>query len=360
MTPEQIYNLPSKSGEPWNEVAPAVIDGVFDLNYFSEIRDIETTDRLIVQTKMEYVFDRGEQATSVKVLEFDGSPFAIYIASGEYNAHGHAFVTDRDLFDAARKYVIDGLHPEKAVKVVSTERDFFSGYENAKVVQVDGVHKLVDVSFVSRKSDRLLFDEEKFNPYRLEDRTPKKLSQAVTAHLDVEEKCAVEHRCRDDLIVAVFIVDGETYFAQIEGIERVLVQRGHIEISIRSVGPASFYGSAVNFFKKGRVTLDDPAILELQEEFALSAEDARAALVIWLKGERDSILASIVEQQRSIKGLAEWRGHQREFYHVCKLIVERPERVRYCGDSDRDLEQAKHVVRSLADRFEEPAAGLKP
>jgi hypothetical protein len=357
VTPEQIYGLPSKTGEPWNEVAPAVIDGVFDLNYFSEIRDIVTTDRLIVQTKLEFVFDGGERSTSVKVLEFDGSPFAIYIACGEYNESGRAFVTDRALFNAARKYVIEGLHPEKAVKLLPLDLNFFSGYENAKVVHVSGVHKLVNASFVSRKSDQLLFDEDTFDPYRLTDRTEKKLSRAVTKHLSVDQKCAVVHRHHDDLIVSVFQVDDETYVAQIERFERVLVQQGHIDIAIRSIGPASFFDAAVEFFTKSRVALSDPAVMELQKEFMLSAKDAKEVLAIWLKGQRDTILDAVVEHRHLNSGRnAERRDHQRDHYEACKLLVERPERVRYCGDSGCDLKHARQMVLNHAERFEAPAA----
>jgi hypothetical protein len=172
MTPAELYALPSKSTDDWYRTYDDTWSHLFGLT--PEVQSYDDipgggetgSDRLLVHTKMECQIDGYERSAVIKVVTFDGTPFAIVATAGRGQSDfDDTLISDQVVFEDALKFFVEkamcSRHNKPLLVDPNDEPKLLKSFYGVTVVRTDAGFDMVRSEFVDQ-SGKLIFDLDKY------------------------------------------------------------------------------------------------------------------------------------------------------------------------------------------------------
>jgi hypothetical protein len=298
MTPNEIYALPTIGTDNWFDYWNEIAENALGLAAWDNNEALQAADsgRLVVNTKLDINFD-GDRGVTIRSLEFDGVPFALYLTGGRGGSDKRdVVVTDRGAWKRAKAHALTLIAEtaEFTDTEASADDDLLNGYYGARIVRFGSDVRLVKSDHVHPISGSPVFDDLAYDAEF--DRVIRPLGEELgyesglgdprmmTAAVDTMRKGIIgraihfESAVTDgQRLVGASVVDGQTFMHSLgtSGSHYTWKRGGYT----RMVGPASMLGTYEAFYSGRGVSLDDPYVVELAAAFGADVETARGAVL---------------------------------------------------------------------------------
>lgn len=382
MKPSELYAHPSLNVEPWYERYSRVVGEVLqidELDDYSDHRHLRKTDsgHFQVHQKFYHNFD-GERSVGIYALYFDGKPFAYAMTGGRGGEDASdQYVTDSDIWNIARAYVIEALNKKAEInhEVVSPDSDVIYGFYGTFIAQYGAEPRLVNSNNVNPFTGTPVYDMEKFEAvfdavcrplgkeigYKDGLKDPMMLKAGVEAfragvlgdRIDVDIERSFGER-----VVAVSVVEGKTFSYTIK-------QGGGYftwarEISPKAIGPASLAECFAEHAAGRAIDAECAYVREAAVAFGADPVAIQKEVSDYVANGGMSLAERIVGLLPRHPGVPETIKHGVDIYSLAHHVVNDPSIQRFCQGGYPSLKHARELVAKTEAVADEMRAAMTP